>query len=35
MLLKILKGNGINKKLDDIRKNEMILDIGPKTIKKI
>ncbi len=29
------KGNGINKKLDDIRKNEMILDIGPNTIKNI
>ncbi len=27
--------DGINKKLDDIKKNEMILDIGPNTIKNI
>ena len=27
--------NGIKKKLDDIKKNEMILDIGPSTIKNI
>ena len=34
-LLQISIRDGINKKLDDIEKNEMILDIGPNTIKNI
>ena len=30
-----LEGDGKNKKLDKIKENEIILDIGPNTVKKI
>ena len=30
-----LEGDGKNKKLDKIEENEIILDIGPNTVKKL